>query len=270
MKFDGILLCTDLDDTLLREDKSVSEENIKAIEYFKENGGTFTFITGRTYKGVKHVIDLVKPNAPICCHNGGSICDFENERNLMEIELDKACKVVIDRVLEKFPSVGIEVVTHERNYFCKRNFRVDEHQRLEFLPTYEDDYHNVGEKWAKILFMDEKPVIDELIPFIDTLEEAKPYDFVRSTDYYYELLPKNVSKGNSLLRLADILGIDRNKTVAVGDNENDISMIKSAKVGYAVANGAEKAKQAADIITVTNMDHAIARIIDDIDKKRVL
>ena len=44
-KFDGILLCTDLDDTLLTTDKRVSDENSKAIEYFKSEGGLFTFAT---------------------------------------------------------------------------------------------------------------------------------------------------------------------------------------------------------------------------------
>lgn len=270
MKFDGILLCTDLDETLLRTDKSISKENLKAIEYFKENGGAFTFITGRTHIGVKPVLEATKPNAPIGCLNGSSIYDYINQKNLMEMELDKSSVEVIDLVLKEFPSVGIEVVTHEHNYFCKRNFRTDEHQRLEFLPTYEGDYHTIGGKWAKILLMDEKDVIDRLIPYIDTLEPAKKFDFVRSTDYYYEILPPNASKGNLLLQIADLLGIDRNKTVAVGDNENDISMIKAAKVGYAVANAAEKAKEAADIITVSNMDHAIAHIIDDLDKKRIL
>ena len=44
-KFDGILICTDLDGTLLKNDKSVSEENLRAIEYFKREGGRFTFVT---------------------------------------------------------------------------------------------------------------------------------------------------------------------------------------------------------------------------------
>ena len=46
-KFNGILICTDLDGTLLDNEKHVSKENIEAIEYFKKNGGLFTFLTGR-------------------------------------------------------------------------------------------------------------------------------------------------------------------------------------------------------------------------------
>ena len=43
-KFDGILICTDLDGTLLRKDKSISEENLAAIDYFCDNGGAFTIV----------------------------------------------------------------------------------------------------------------------------------------------------------------------------------------------------------------------------------
>lgn len=270
MNFNGILLCTDLDETLLRKDKSISDENKRAIEYFMENGGKFTFITGRTHVGIKHTLEEIKPNAPIGCLNGSSIYDHVEGKNLMEMELDKSAAGVIDLVLKKFPSMGIEVVTHEHNYFCKRNFRTDEHQRLEFLPTYEGDYHSIEGKWAKILLMDEKPVIDELIPYIDTLEIAKRFNFVRSTSYYYEILPPGADKGSLLLQIAEILGIDKEKTIAVGDNENDISMIKAAKAGYAVANATEKTKAAADFITVSNMEHAIAKIIEDIENKRIL
>ena len=51
-KFSGILLCTDLDGTLYRNDKTVSDENLDAIEYFKNKGGLFTFITGRVPKNL--------------------------------------------------------------------------------------------------------------------------------------------------------------------------------------------------------------------------
>lgn len=263
MKFDGILLCTDLDDTLLKDDKSVSKENMKAIEYFKNNGGTFTFITGRTFRGAKHIIEKINPNAPIGCLNGGSIYDHKNKKNLMEIELDKSAAEVIDLVIAQFPSLGVEVVTHEHNYFCKRNFRTDEHQRLEFLPDKSGDYHTIQGKWAKILLIDEKNVIDKLIPYIHTLKPSKRFEFVRSTDYYYEILPPAASKGNLLKELAKLTGA--NKTVAVGDNENDVSMIAEAQLGIAVANAVQKAKDAANFVTVSNMEHAIAQIICNLD-----
>ena len=78
--FDGVLICTDLDGTLLKKDKSISDENKKAIEYFKNEGGYFTFVTGRMANFVKDVIHQVKPNAPIGCVNGGGLYDYENSK----------------------------------------------------------------------------------------------------------------------------------------------------------------------------------------------
>ena len=56
-KFDGILLCTDLDDTLLTTDKRISDENKQAIEYFMSEGGLFTFATGRVVDGARLMLD---------------------------------------------------------------------------------------------------------------------------------------------------------------------------------------------------------------------
>ena len=63
-KFEGMLICTDLDGTLLRRDKTVSMENLEAIEHFKAEGGYFTFITGRMPYYVDDLPERVRINAP--------------------------------------------------------------------------------------------------------------------------------------------------------------------------------------------------------------
>ena len=80
-KFDGMLLCTDLDDTLLTDNKQVSEKNRKAIDYFKSEGGLFTFSTGRVPMGARLILEYVVPNAPIVCFNGGGIYDFSENNH---------------------------------------------------------------------------------------------------------------------------------------------------------------------------------------------
>ena len=65
--------------------------------------------------------------------------------------------------------------------------------------------------------------------------------------------------------MADILGIDMAKTVAIGDYNNDIEMIKKAGIGIAVANASPDAKKVADHITVSNEEHAIAQTVYDIE-----
>ena len=80
----------------------------------------------------------------------------------------------------------------------------------------------------------------------------------------YEILPKGVSKGSALPILAKSLGVDMKNTIAVGDYDNDITMLKAAGVGYAVSNATAAAKAAADKITVSNEEHAIAKIISEL------
>ena len=80
-------------------------------------------------------------------------------------------------------------------------------------------------------------------------------------------MPGGIGKGTSVAKLCEHLEIDINKTIAVGDYNNDISMFRAAKVGVAVANACEDAKKAADVITVSNEEHAIAKVISDLENK---
>lgn len=264
-KFDGILLCTDLDDTLLKADKSVSEGNLQAIEYFKREGGLFAFATGRVPLGAKPVLEYVIPNAPSVCFNGGAIYDFEKREMLWSRALDTDAAKAVEFVDKNFPSAGIEVCTIDKVYFCKENYRTREHKINEKFPDNSLDYHNIKENWNKVIFMVEKEEMADLRGLLDNSPFAEKYTFVRSSPWYYELLPKGANKGEGLIRLSDLLGIDRSRVIAMGDNENDFELIKSAGIGIAVENAVESIKEAAGYITVNNNYDAVAAVIADIE-----
>ena len=95
---------------------------------------------------------------------------------------------------------------------------------------------------------------------------ASEFDFIRSEQILYEILPKGISKGAALTRMAELLGVDMVNTVAVGDYHNDISMIQAAGIGYAMANAHPDVKAIADRITVDNDHHAIAAIVEDLER----
>jgi len=99
--------------------------------------------------------------------------------------------------------------------------------------------------------------------------KAGKVDIIRSEYIFSDLMPKNINKGDGLQALAEYLKIDMRNTLAIGDYDNDVSMIKRAGVGVAVANASESAKAAADLITVSNNEHAIAKVIDTIDKEAI-
>ena len=75
-----------------------------------------------------------------------------------------------------------------------------------------------------------------------------------------------MSKGTSIEKLSEILKIDKSKIIAVGDYDNDVAMFNAAGVSVAVSNACDKAKEAADYITVSNEENAIAQVIYDLEK----
>ncbi len=263
-KFDGILLCTDLDGTLLTEDKRVSDENKRAIEYFKSEGGYFTFITGRITYGARLMLEYVQPNIPIVCFNGAGIYDFDKDELIWGRYLDKDAAKVLEYV-ESRMDIGIVVCIDDSVRLCKINKWVEKYFMDENPPFEKIDYRNITEPWKKVLMMLDSDDMNKIKKIIADSEFADTYDYTQSSPNYYEILPKGATKGTGLLRLAELTGIDRNKIIAVGDNENDMSMFNIAKIGVAVSNASDDVKAAADIITVSNEQHAIAQIISDLD-----
>ena len=88
-------------------------------------------------------------------------------------------------------------------------------------------------------------------------------DVSYSANRYIEFNPKGVNKGQGLLKLASILGVDRKDTIAIGDNLNDLSMILDAGLGAGVANTLPDMKDQCDYITENDFRHdAIAEVIE--------
>ena len=151
-KFDGLLLCTDLDGTLLRNDKTISRENIEAIDYFKREGGHFTFVTGRMPFFVSYALNTVKPNAPFGCVNGAGLYDSAKKEYVWTANMPDNVITLVQYIDDQFSDVGIQVNTFQRTYFCKENQTMANFRKLTGLENIVCDYHNLQEPIAKILF----------------------------------------------------------------------------------------------------------------------
>lgn len=269
-KFEGILICSDLDGTLLNSNRMISEKNLDAIEHFKSEGGYFTFITGRMPYFAKKMYESVKPNCPFGCINGGGIYDHIKKEYTYTLEISRSVLELVEYIDNEIPEIGIQVNTFHKIYFCRDN-AANEHFRMATgMPYLAKYYYDIDEPIAKIVFADHR---DESIKMLEKLLKSHPrandFDFIRSEKTLYEILPKKSGKGNVLYELSKQLDIDMKNTVAIGDYHNDISMIKAAGIGIAVANAHPAAKEAADLITVSNDEDAIAKIIYDIENGNI-
>jgi Cof subfamily protein (haloacid dehalogenase superfamily) len=270
-KFDGILICTDLDGTLYRKDKSISKENKDAIEYFKREGGYFTFITGRMPYYSMDAYDAASPNVPFGCINGGGIYDGVSGKYVWTCDISRDVFDLVESVELGAPEVGIQVCCYDKTYFYNDNEGMQWFRKITKLPGLFCHYREVKEPISKIIFCTE--VEDEIVKVEKILKEhrlANEFEFVRSERRLFEILPKGVNKGLALEKLALHLGVDTSRTIAIGDYNNDIGMFRAAGLGVAVANACQAAKDAADYITVSNEEHAIAQIISDIENGKIL
>ena len=265
-KFDGILLCTDLDGTLFRNDKTISRENIEAIEYFKREGGYFTFVTGRMPFFVSDVLEAVKPNAPFGCVNGAGVFDGEKQEYVCKTIMSEQVLELVEHADQSFSDLGIQVNTFERTYFSRENETMKNFRRRTKLENLVCPYHEVKEPIAKIVFG------SEIIEDIQRLEQilkahplAEDFDFIRSEKNLYEILSKGCCKGTAIKNLCAYLQVDVAKSIAIGDYNNDISMFEAAGVGIAVSNACREALDAADFVTVSNEENAIAKVISDLE-----
>ena len=266
-KFQDIIICTDLDGTLLRADKSITKENLDAITYFQSEGGYFTFITGRMPFFCYDIYHTLRPNAPVGCINGGGLFDYETGKYIHACTLDKRAGELIDYVLERMPHLGVQVNTLEHIYFHSENVVMEWFRKITGVPNLVKKWNEIEEDFAKIVFgVASEEDIPRLMELLASHPYAEQYDFIRSERTLYEILPKNVHKGTALLHLCEYLKIPMSKTVAIGDYNNDIGMIQSAGIGIAVGNAKPEVKAVADYVTVSNEESAIARVIDAIEK----
>ncbi len=264
MKFNGYLLVSDMDATLLTNKHKISDKNRETIEYFIENGGKFTVATGRMQKAVRAFLTQMSINAPAILHNGAQIYDFDNNRVLFERFIEDSRKDAIRRVHDDMPELGLEIYCDDTVYIYRECSETRRFNNRKYEVVYEMPDAVWDRPWIKCLLIGEKKLLDYYEPIY-----RRDYDSgyaIRSGKKYLDIVSSEVSKGLALAKLADMLGFDRCKVIAVGDNMNDISMLETAGISYAVENAEKEVKEKALYSAPDNNSDAIAYIIEQLER----
>jgi Cof subfamily protein (haloacid dehalogenase superfamily) len=261
-RFNGYLLVTDMDGTLLNSTKSISKENHEAIKRFVDQGGLFTLATGRITSSVKRFADQLPINAPAILYNGAVIHDFKTSKDVWQRTLDESVKEVLDRVMERFPEAGVEIYCGGEPYFIRENEITDYHRRMEgFSRPKISGYEQLKEPWFKVLLAWNPERLDEVEAYTAN-EQNKQVTWVRSDAKYLEILPADATKGHALEHLMEMLGIEKDKCIAMGDHLNDLEMIRRAGIGIAVANAHETLTMASNRSCKHHDEHAVADVVE--------
>ena len=265
-------LFTDLDLTLLNDDKSIGYQNLEAINEFLDRGNYFAFVTGRPFEDTYPIADrfrLRREGVFIASFNGGQISRFngddwetivrepvsyEDTRLLFE-EAEKEnvhCQTYKDQYV-----IALHDTEILRSYTAGRNIEPlvieDLDKILDFLPTPP----------LKVVCaeMNDRPKLERFRDHMTPLIEDRLFSLF-SSDRLLEFGTLSATKAKALTYLASFVGVPIEDTIAAGDEGNDISMIEAAGKGYAVSNARPEVKETADFVTkADNNNGAIAEII---------
>ena len=282
------LIAIDLDGTLLNSYGNVSNIDKEQIKKAVEKGVEVVLTSGRVTNSVENIAREVGADKYLISGNGSTIFDFKENKPIYDrfIERNKVLQII--KLCEE-NSIYYNIYTDDMiiaqslNYnvlfYHSENSRKPEGKKTN-INIVKNIYEYVKEKEdlkiSKITVCDESNIIFprilekiKKIKNIDVLEVAhmsrkiiKSGTEEYNIKYYYsEISSQNVNKWSAIQFLINKLGIQEENVIAIGDNMNDISMIKNAGLGVAMENSAPVVKKIADIVTKNNNENGVGEVI---------
>ena len=245
------MIVTDLDGTLLRDDKTISDFTIDVIKKYQSKGGIFVAATARPVRAASEYMKILNLNAGIF-HNGAVI--QENGKKTGGYGVENAGDLV-QTILERYPFSNIAVEAEDVLY---ANFDAD---RL--WPGAE---YITCESFAQL----RGKTADKIIVEVTSLSEMEKYKASLPDELYIQLsenkigmiMNQSATKYHAISFLAERYQISTDDIIAFGDDYNDLEMIKKCGKGIAVGNALEIVKSAADEVCESNQKDGVARWIE--------
>lgn len=261
------LLALDMDGTLLNSDHKVSERNKEFIEKAKEKGIRVVLLSGREPGSIKHFSDELGLDGLISGFNGGIITDNKVEEIYFNCCLDEGlARKTILMGQENMCSVvflGDLLLVEDKNDLRYKTFEkyviVPVKEVGKLYPYLEEN--KLWNKIHKVLISDENSILKSFKEKLETETENK-MSLLFSLPFFLEAFNKNVSKGKALEEIGKIYNVKKEEIIAIGDGENDISMIQYAGLGIAMGNAPDKVKRVADYVTLSNNNDGVSHIIE--------
>lgn len=266
------LICIDMDGTLLDNSaKNIPNENLEAIKLATEKGVKVAITTGRLFTSAKYFSDLIGVKTPVIASNGAYIREKDSDKVIAkfllgEDNINAILDIVKDYDIRIFFNTVDTVITNKDvmpgNAYMEMNKDLPEEMRVKFL--IDSDLKNTAvrnkNEILKCICINENNLrnIEEIkmrLKKIDTIE------VVSSNHNNFEIMNKGVSKGKAVETLAKEYGILKDEVIAVGDGENDLSMISYAGLGVAMGNSSDYIKEHADYVTDTNVNGGVGKVI---------
>ncbi|MEM8673491.1 MAG: Cof-type HAD-IIB family hydrolase [Cyanobacteria bacterium P01_G01_bin.67] len=256
------LVISDVDGTLINQDKVLTEKTKTAIAKLEQAGILFTVTSARPPFGMKMIIDTLKIQHPFGAFNGGLIL----KPDFSVISCTPLAPQIMPDVITTIEDFGLDVwLCSNDHWYLKdpQGVHVDHHsQTLKFEPTMIENYQDIEDGVIKIVGVG-KDV--DTVAQCETATQEKFRDRLsatRSQPYYLDITQPDANKGQVVTKLADYLSIPLAEIVTIGDNYNDIAMFKQSGISIAMGNASERVQQKATYITTSNQEEGFANAIE--------
>lgn len=252
------LIAMDMDGTLLNSRGEITPETQNILKKAVEQGCYITLSTGRSLPAVTHFFSQLPLNAPLILYNGAMV-SRTNGRILFHQPL---LTEEINVILASPQAPESIILWHDNQLFLSAHTNETDHyehsnrvqgQLLSSASSFSD--------CTKLLWIDEPEALNKRKTALSgSLPDTISY--CNSRPDYLEFFSSLVSKGTSLTFLCSYLGISPEETIAFGDGENDISLLKAAGLSIAMGNAAPEAKDIADYVTASNNENGIVTALN--------
>ena len=259
------LIAMDLDDTLLNRKIEVSARNAQAIQKAEKAGIIVTLASGRIFTALQRFAEMLNLHAPLICLNGALVKDMETGKIYYKKPLNS---LVANSILAyaKSKRYFVEALSEDQVVVREHNEVTDYYTRLSGLPTVAigEKFFNQQQEIMKLLFITLNA--KDLVPIAKDIKNhfQNSVTCVTSKENLLEIMEPNVDKWTGVKLAGDVLGIQPEEIMCIGDGLNDLSMVQNAGVGVAMANANPKVLKVAKWISTSNDKDGVALAIERI------
>ena len=263
------LIISDIDGTILDDQHQVDSELKDMIPLLSREKIPFVLASARSPLGMEPIArELGLGDNPLACYNGALVIkgDPQAYETIIELPLDKKeIRTFLELVKTEFPSVSINLYSG-KDWIADR---LDKWVQIEAAITGERPMIqnelipvlNTQMPVHKLLLIDQAPVIQKLHDYLQTLDFPKT-SFYLSKDNYMEVTAKHVSKEQALYEIAQHYQVPLEQVMTIGDNFNDLPMLRLAGLGVAMGNAPEAVKTEAKAVTKSNNEHGVTEAVE--------
>ncbi len=260
-----LVLVSDMDATMLRNDSSLPPEVVTAVGRFVQAGGVFTVASGRPHQAIAMYQDLSPYiGLPVITCNGGSLYDIHTDESYQERNLPQEVRDVTVAVLEKYPHFGCGA--YEKGGYPPATLRggaLTEEVLIEreHTPAPLRSPEEVPLPWFKVFFASDQPQdIADCASWLESMDIDM--QIILTEGRFIDLGPKGVSKGKGVRSLAAMYNIPLSNFVAIGDSTNDLPMLEIVGKAFCVANAAPEVKAIATPMAGDNEHLGVVECIE--------